>query len=417
MSPRVCFESPLCGGKSSPYVDRPAARRGHSAPFRRPAETSYNNWHKPMHSQLDYAPQYNWSCGNTSTKTQRCDGLQSQWRLPKQADMPSYGLDDSFSSPHPCRRPNDLPKRWAMQTPSRHGYASTWPTRTTAQLEQELEEADIALARVLSLCDEANRQRQLRKEQESTVLANNQERPSDFDIGQWLSDASIARVYSELVAGNLGNISPKTQQPLSADILLMDPAVAFWLIHQDLENAAAAASELNLQHKQLVICPINDNANGGCADGGGHWTLLVAWRSGKQDNDSNSDVGLTFQNFRYYDSMFTGKPSNRNRMNAQKLARTLSGDCTFQLRETRCAQQVNSFDCGVYVICFSEIIASVFMEAKKESRSIENENGDPSWADWIREVSPKSVTAVRRYYFNAFEEADKQSSTVQESRS
>merc|ERR1740123_410168 len=124
----------------------------------------------------------------------------------------------------------------------------------------------------------------------------------------------------------------------------MDPAIAFWFMHQDLESAELAAIDLNLRDKQLILCPINDNANGGCADGGGHWTLLVAWRAGKESNNKDKE-GLTFKNFRYYDSMSTSQKYNRNRVNAEKLVHLLSGDSKAVLYQASCAQQVNSYDC------------------------------------------------------------------------
>lgn len=342
------------------------------------------------------------SSGHRTARTPCYDVPQSQLFLPKKMRAPFYYVNDARS--------------WAQEKPPRHRVASLGPTRTKDchyldQLERELEKlrerdertekADLAYAIAQSLHDEAKRQ------EAANLVLNEKEKRNDFDTGQWLSDASIARVYSELAAGNHGNIA-ETPQPLSEEILLMDPAVAFWLMQQDSEDAQLAATDLKLREKQLVVCPVNDNANGGCADGGGHWTLLVAWRSGKEGNNNHNDGGLTFKNFRYYDSMCTGKLSNRSHLNAQKLARILSGDSTYLLLQSKCAQQVNNYDCGVYVIAFSEIITSDFMKAKTDSRSIENKEGDPSWADWVREILPSQVTTVRRYYFNAFKESNDQ---------
>lgn len=422
-------------GGSGPAT-RPASSRGYSASpgLNKPCNVGqlalfnncstglqrwpYSHRHPPANIYSDGTLR---SHGHPSAKVQGYDVLQSHCRLPK-TTLTSYGLDYPSSSTHSCQQ-NNIPNRWAPNTPSGHGLLSPGPTCTTAgrssplalhermRLERtlkETEQAELDLAVTLSLLEEAKRREQLWKEEEAAhIMLNEKGRRNSFHRGHWLSDASIARVYSELAAGNIGNIVEKPQ-PFPDEILLMDPAVAFWHIQQDLESAELAATGSNLQEKQLVLCPINDSANGGCADGGGHWTLLVAWRSGKEANCNDNDGGLSFKNFKYYDSMFTGNPRTRSRVNAQKLARVLSGDATYVLRENTCAQQENNYDCGVYVIAFSEIIATVFMRAKKESRSIENQDGTPVWTDSIQRVSSRSVTSIRRYYLNAFEEADNQ---------
>jgi len=358
------------------------------------------------------------SDGHPRAKTPQYNVPQSHWDLPKRVYTHPVDLDDCHSDTRSVR-PQYLPNNSAPRTTLRRGVLTPGPTRTTAcrcwqccalRTEQrlaQLEHDELDSAMELSLRDEAIRQEQQWKEKEAAAtLCNENMQWGDFDTGQWLSDASIARAYFELAAGSVGTITEE-HQPLSDEILLMDPAVVFWLIHQDLETAELATSELNLQDKQLVLCPINDNANGGCADGGGHWTLLVAWRSEKEDNGDNNNTGVTFKNFKYYDSSFTGRRCN-NRVHAEKLVHILSGGSTSPLRENSCAQQVNNYDCGVYVLAFSEIITSSFMEAKNKSRSIENEHGHPLWTDLIVGVSPSSITDVRMYYCDAFKKADNQ---------
>ena len=106
-----------------------------------------------------------------------------------------------------------------------------------------------------------------------------------FAPKQWLNDQSIALAYGHLVASALagncaagGGLESSAGDSLPEGVLLMDPATAFMLaVLDDLKTIEEAKRSLKLQERELVICPVNDSSDGGLADGGTHWALLVWW--------------------------------------------------------------------------------------------------------------------------------------------
>jgi hypothetical protein len=251
-----------------------------------------------------------------------------------------------------------------------------------------------------------------------------------FAPKQWLNDASLSFAYtclsSERSVSAFGLWSD--MKPQSEVVLLMDPAAAFWLTAQDNDSHLAEARDaLKLQDRELIICPINDSSDCSSADAGTHWTLLVCWDrdcfgSGAAASDASSATSEHgfFGRFSYYDSLgcnLHGRDANLQQ--AETLASRLAGR-DVKVSVGSCARQTNGFDCGVYVLLFSEIIASHFLEARGRGSTMTMTTAgtrsyscstnytlpEPIWEKRLAAVTPKEVDDRRGMYFKALTQAN-----------
>lgn len=176
-----------------------------------------------------------------------------------------------------------------------------------------------------------------------------------FAPAQWLTDQSIAYVYALLASqAEVDSTQDVGQDSKAATrILMMDPATAFWL---GMENGAQHLDEarkgLKLEQRELVMCPINDSTVGDVADMGTHWSLLICYRYSQ------------YSEFRCvcYDSLSTKlmrfEGTSLSLLRAEQLASNLLGKPT-KVELGDCAGQLNGFDCGIYVLLFSQLILNV----------------------------------------------------------
>lgn len=313
---------------------------------------------------------------------------------------------------------------------------------------REEEEAALA-AQAAAAAAEAEEQEQRReaeeqkrREEEETARRSRSAPPppglaDTFKPKQWLSDASISFAYMQLVAGAYGSTCGEqgAMAALPEMVLLMDPAAAFWLtLQDDPAHVEEAKGALKLQDRELVLCPINDNRDGGQADAGTHWSLLVCWdrrasargtgaaatwvsRGATTSAPDGRGVrghcqtaaaacgghGCFFGRFSYYDSLGSRALGNANFAQARTLASRLAGK-DVEVSVGACAKQTNGFDCGVYVLLFSELVAGTFLEARA-SADVDNAIGSfrpgaaPVWEDRLTAVTPAEVAARRAKYF------------------
>jgi len=233
-----------------------------------------------------------------------------------------------------------------------------------------------------------------------------------FGPGQWLNDASIALAYAQLAAG--GGTAGGRGSPLPEAVLLMDPATAFWLtLQEDPKQVEEVKDALKLHERQLVLCPINDSSDGSRADTGTHWTLLVCWNRcyGRAGFKTSSPVNFT--HFYYYDSLLGGSwtSGGANLTQARTLASRLAGRVVRVLPDD-CPKQTNCFDCGIYVLLFSEIIVTAILEAEHSHASTTSCSSPsayhtsscslPVWQSRVASVTPMEVSARRATYFESF---------------
>ncbi|XP_065868083.1 NEDD8-specific protease 1 [Euphorbia lathyris] len=165
----------------------------------------------------------------------------------------------------------------------------------------------------------------------------------------------------------------------SDDILLVSPSIAFWLSNcSDMESLKDFVEPLKLPEKKLVIFPVNNNDDVSLAEGGSHWSLLAFQR------DANV--------FIHHDSY-----SATNKWHALQLYQAVvkfigSSDagarCQY-VERTDSPQQVNGYDCGLYVIAVARAIC-------EWNQRCDEKNRDGLWFAVVKEqVNPAVVAAMR----------------------
>eukprot|EP00013_Stygamoeba_regulata_P015481 CAMPEP_0177669562 /NCGR_PEP_ID=MMETSP0447-20121125/23527_1 /TAXON_ID=0 /ORGANISM="Stygamoeba regulata, Strain BSH-02190019" /LENGTH=210 /DNA_ID=CAMNT_0019176477 /DNA_START=186 /DNA_END=815 /DNA_ORIENTATION=+ len=158
--------------------------------------------------------------------------------------------------------------------------------------------------------------------------------PADVDLlsgPAWLNDNVINFYFEYLTHDVFARYTPVAA--------FLGPSVAFMLAFCDENDAKELLEPLNLSDKEFVFLPLNDNAS--CtAAGGTHWTLLMFVRS--------------LQTFFFCNSQAGGQQPQRDRV-ACTLSHTLS-ILDHQTISLRVPQQLNSYDCGVYVCAFTKLI-------------------------------------------------------------
>lgn len=228
----------------------------------------------------------------------------------------------------------------------------------------------------------------------------------DFESCNWLSDASIAFASSCLAASGGSVVLPKKHRPYPKSIMLMDPAMAFWLTMQaDSQYLAEARSEMKLHEFDLILCPINDAHTAHTADAGCHWSLLACWGNGRglssRRPKGSSETLCALSNFRYYDSL-GGLFAEKGTSQARELANRLAGK-PVEVEIGECAQQSNFYDCGVYVLLFSEIIARMYVDSCGKGAA-SPAISPLAWEDRLVAVTPEEIDACRIHFHNIAKE-------------
>ncbi|KAM0999668.1 hypothetical protein EV2_006627 [Malus domestica] len=163
----------------------------------------------------------------------------------------------------------------------------------------------------------------------------------------------------------------------SEEILLIPPSIAFWMMNAVGQGLHEFLVPLNLPDKKLVIFPVNDNEDVSEAGGGSHWSLLAFER------DSNVFV--------HHDSN-----GGMNRRHAKKLYDAVVDFMSVSSSATKptyqeCSdspQQVNGYDCGLYVLAIARVICSWYGSKDKGEQTL--------WFHAVREqVTPSVVAAMR----------------------
>ncbi|EEF30121.1 NEDD8-specific protease 1 [Ricinus communis] len=196
-------------------------------------------------------------------------------------------------------------------------------------------------------------------------------RRSDLDIlngPYFLNDRIIEFYFSYL----------SSSHP-SEDIILLSPSVAFWISNcLDTESLKDFLEPLKLPDKKLVMFPVNNNEDVNLAEGGSHWSLLVYERS--------CNV------FVHHDSY-----SGTNKRHALQLYKAVAryigtSDATAHAKYmdlNDSPQQVNGYDCGLYVTAIAGAICYW-------NESCDRKERDCLWFSVVKEqVTPAAVAAMR----------------------
>eukprot|EP00924_Labyrinthula_sp_SR-Ha-C_P013726 snap_masked-scaffold_5-processed-gene-11.11-mRNA-1 protein AED:0.34 eAED:1.00 QI:0/-1/0/1/-1/1/1/0/214 len=162
----------------------------------------------------------------------------------------------------------------------------------------------------------------------------------DIDLlkpGSWLNDSCIQFGF-ELLKRRYEEI----------DVFFVDPGVVFMLsVLREKEILGEENREIRekIQERRLVLFPVVGGAD--VDKGGGvHWSLLVYEKATKKFFNLDSNRSFNYvQVEALVDklSTFIGKP---------------------RIENIKTPQQENSFDCGIFLLCFADILLEKYQEKK-----------------------------------------------------
>ncbi|KAF8397629.1 hypothetical protein HHK36_016549 [Tetracentron sinense] len=165
----------------------------------------------------------------------------------------------------------------------------------------------------------------------------------------------------------------------SKDILLVPPSISFWVANcPDFESLKDFVGPLILSDKKLVIFAINNNDDVTQAEGGTHWSLLAYER--------NANV------FVHHDSI-----AGSNKWHAKRLYKAVAGfmdtsNSAPNVKYVECTsmpQQMNGYDCGLYVTATAKVICRWHESGGSKSKA-------DLWSSALKEqVSPSAVSEMR----------------------
>jgi len=163
----------------------------------------------------------------------------------------------------------------------------------------------------------------------------------------------------------------------------MDPSsMALMYFETDMEDILDIFSPLKFENKKYVIIPINDKEDKHQAVGGSHWALLLYV------------VGEDY--FVYFDSSSGVIPTIydvANKVNAVKNKTTkLLDEKTLKIIHYKNSpKQINSYDCGMYVLSLAEALAERLL---KETKPLDDK------AEEFDFVKPSYITKKRKEIYD-----------------
>ena len=192
------------------------------------------------------------------------------------------------------------------------------------------------------------------------------ERVKSVQDKRFLTDANIADVFR-----TFKDIAPE-------EILLVTPAQSHFIAMAEDQDAASQLAEMMWEHKDIIFLPVND-ASIKKGSEGRHWSLLTMLRT-KEGNNATSFTAILFDSAQL--------PSHVRR--ARVLTHKLIGDlATLQIGQ--CASQANGYDCGIYVLIFTEILIQGYMS----STAWYTFRVAEEWPSQLRAVTPQQATHYR----------------------
>lgn len=165
----------------------------------------------------------------------------------------------------------------------------------------------------------------------------------------------------------------------SKDVLLVPPSIAFWIMNCPvIESLKDFVEPLHLPDKKLVLFPINDNDDVSQAEGGSHWSLLAYERHSNMFVHHDSNRGMNKRHAKQLYNAVRGYMSDSAPASAAKFL-----ECTDS------PQQMNGYDCGLYVTAISRTIYLWYGGDRNKDR-------DDLWFSAVKEqVTPSAVAEMR----------------------
>ena len=192
---------------------------------------------------------------------------------------------------------------------------------------------------------------------------------------EWLSDSNISWVYAFLHTGYLLPLLSESlrnskfyqykeeKEEFVSPICLLLPTFTFLIANspdpEDLLTCNVLPS--GISDAQIVFCPLNDNDDFGCSEGGSHWSLVVFFKLQPSDVPNKTAY---IQKALVYDSMFEANASEAERL-VHNMAKILyspkdpKSKLEWDIVHVRDSpQQTNGSDCGVYVAAITSFLVS-----------------------------------------------------------
>ncbi|XP_046839796.1 sentrin-specific protease 8-like [Xenia sp. Carnegie-2017] len=150
-----------------------------------------------------------------------------------------------------------------------------------------------------------------------------------LDERQWLNDKIIGFMFEYFEYVQFEKLE---------NAIFINPDVAQYIKLCEEGGLASFLEPLSLDKKKIIFLPVNSNTVPD-AIGGDHWSLLV------YDADKNA--------FKHYDSLATSNLDDARQI-SRALEPFLKAKTKIDFTDERCPQQLNTYDCGMYVVCITE---------------------------------------------------------------
>eukprot|EP00742_Colponemidia_sp_Colp-10_P008775 GILJ01009526.1.p1 GENE.GILJ01009526.1~~GILJ01009526.1.p1 ORF type:complete len:279 (+),score=35.27 GILJ01009526.1:94-930(+) len=173
-------------------------------------------------------------------------------------------------------------------------------------------------------------------------------------VDGWLTDQILSFYFKYLKR-------ERCPHPYRQNIKFIDPAISFLVLSSSsLREIRTVLMPLKLESRDLIFFPVNNNVDMQ-GEGGSHWSLIVFIKATR-----------TFHSF---DSL-QGSNREPSRVLYEKLSAFLTsidvpGPFEFVIEAT--PQQINSSDCGVYVIAIAEELLRRYLGEQSDEMNVASE--------------------------------------------
>lgn len=189
------------------------------------------------------------------------------------------------------------------------------------------------------------------------ILVENKENQTDFKQTNssltdellsktWISDQSVTQHIELLNYFFLEN----------SNLCILNPLIVHAV--KNITGYSDYLEPLQLYDKDYLLMPLN-NSQKLAEEGGSHWSTLIFDKQSKQ--------------FFHYDSIGGSNICNARKI-ADKILLYMTGESVKTvITEVKCPQQVNGYDCGIYMLHIIDLLVSNFLSTKSIDSSVVSE--------------------------------------------
>ena len=186
-----------------------------------------------------------------------------------------------------------------------------------------------------------------------------------FKEGNWLNDEAIFFYYEYL-----RNIYKEETK----EINLIDPATVTCILNEnDANEINTNLAPLKLSQYSKILFPLNDSQDVKSFYSGSHWALLVYEKA--------------VNKWEIWNSMGSSQEMIKNSNHVINLTNVGADENGILSESQLCQKQINSYDCGMYVLANSELI----VKYRGKSNSLLYE---------AKEITPQYISQMRKKIHN-----------------